>query len=105
MNRKQFIKGAGAGAAAIGGMVGCGGQAVGQASDTSSATVERGEGSTRRALHLPNGRTRFEKELMIWGAIPLQIKVSTNDTAGALFVFEHANMGKGGQSSSLPPTA
>jgi len=35
----------------------------------------------------------------------LQIKVSTNDTAGALFVFEHANMGKGGQSSSLPPTA
>ncbi|MEO7966530.1 MAG: cupin domain-containing protein [Gemmatimonadaceae bacterium] len=33
---------------------------------------------------------------MIWGVIPLQIKVSTNDTAGALFVFEHANMGRGG---------
>jgi len=33
---------------------------------------------------------------MIWGVIPLQIKVPTKDTAGALFVFEHADMGKGG---------
>jgi len=94
MNRKQFFKVAGA--ATIGGMVGCGGRAVGQSSDTSSATVDSGGGRTRRALHVPNGRNRFEKELMIWGVIPLQIKVSTNDTAGALFVFEHANMGRGG---------
>jgi mannose-6-phosphate isomerase-like protein (cupin superfamily) len=33
---------------------------------------------------------------MIWGVIPLQIKVSTNDTDGDLFVFEHADMSKGG---------
>ena len=33
---------------------------------------------------------------MIWGTIPLQMKISTDDTDGALFVFEHADMGKGG---------
>jgi mannose-6-phosphate isomerase-like protein (cupin superfamily) len=33
---------------------------------------------------------------MIWGVIPLQIKVSSDDTAGSFFVFEHADMGKGG---------
>lgn len=33
---------------------------------------------------------------MIWGVIPLQFNVSSKDTAGRLFVFEHADMGKGG---------
>ena len=33
---------------------------------------------------------------MIWGLIPLEVKVSTTDTGGALFVFEHADMGRGG---------
>ncbi|HEU4747341.1 MAG TPA: cupin domain-containing protein [Gemmatimonadaceae bacterium] len=62
-----------------------------------SSPAVRGDGATpRRALYVPNGRNRFEKEMMIWGIIPLQIKVSTDDTAGNLFVFEHANMGKGG---------
>jgi quercetin dioxygenase-like cupin family protein len=32
----------------------------------------------------------------IWGILPLQIKISTDDTDGALFVFEHADMAKGG---------
>lgn len=98
MNRKQFLNVAGvsAAAAAIGGVVGCGGMMVGRSRETSSATVSGVGARTRRALYVPNGRNRFEEELMIWGVIPLQIKVSTNDTAGALFVFEHADMGKGG---------
>ena len=33
---------------------------------------------------------------MIWGVIPLQIKVSGKDTNGSFFVFEHAKMSKGG---------
>lgn len=51
---------------------------------------------TQQGLYVPGGKDRFEEELKIWGVIPLQIKVSTDDTDGALFVFEHANMGKGG---------
>jgi mannose-6-phosphate isomerase-like protein (cupin superfamily) len=51
---------------------------------------------TQQGLYVPNGKHRFEEEMMIWGTIPLQIKVSTDDTEGALFVFEHADMGKGG---------
>jgi quercetin dioxygenase-like cupin family protein len=37
-----------------------------------------------------------ENDLMIWGLIPLKIKVSSKDTGGSLFVFEHTRMGKGG---------
>jgi len=51
---------------------------------------------TQQGLYVPNGKQRFEEELTIWGTIPLQIKISTDDTDGALFVFEHAEMGKGG---------
>ena len=51
---------------------------------------------TQQGLYVPNGKNRFEEELMIWGTIPLQIKISTDDTDGDLFVFEHADMGKGG---------
>ena len=50
----------------------------------------------KQVLYLPSGKNRFEEEMMIWGIIPLQIKISTDDTNGALFVFEHADMGKGG---------
>jgi mannose-6-phosphate isomerase-like protein (cupin superfamily) len=50
----------------------------------------------RQAVFVPRGKNRFDEELMIWGAIPLQIKVSSADTGGSLFVFEHAEMGKGG---------
>jgi quercetin dioxygenase-like cupin family protein len=98
MNRKQFLNvaSAGAGAAAIGGIVGCGARALDGAVQSSAATVNGGGVGTRRTLHVPNGRNAFEEQLMIWGVIPLQIKVPTKDTAGALFVFEHADMGKGG---------
>jgi mannose-6-phosphate isomerase-like protein (cupin superfamily) len=51
---------------------------------------------TQQGLHVPNGKDRSDEDLKIWGAIPLQIKVSSEDTDGALFVFEHAGMGKGG---------
>lgn len=51
---------------------------------------------TQQGLHVPNGEHRFEGVPKIWGTIPLQVKVSTDDTDGALFVFEHAGMGKGG---------
>lgn len=33
---------------------------------------------------------------MIWGLIPLLVKVSSGDTGGTLFVFAHEDMGKGG---------
>jgi len=51
---------------------------------------------TQQGLYVPNGKHRFEEELKIWSIIPLQIKISTDDTDGDLFVFEHADMGKGG---------
>jgi mannose-6-phosphate isomerase-like protein (cupin superfamily) len=97
MNRKHFLNVAGLGAAAtaIGSLVGCGGGTTDGAAEISS-TPSEGRSGTQRALHVPNGRNRFEQELMIWGVIPLQIKVATTDTAGRFFVFEHAEMGKGG---------
>ena len=52
--------------------------------------------STPQGLYVPNGKIRFEEELMIWGPIPLQIKISTDDTDGALFIFEHAGIAKFG---------
>jgi mannose-6-phosphate isomerase-like protein (cupin superfamily) len=52
--------------------------------------------STQQGLYVPDGKDRSEEELKIWDVIPLQIKVSTDDTDGALFVFEHADMAKGG---------
>jgi hypothetical protein len=51
---------------------------------------------TQQGLYVSSGKARFNEELKIWGVIPLQIKVSTSDTDGALFVFEHADMGRGG---------
>jgi mannose-6-phosphate isomerase-like protein (cupin superfamily) len=51
---------------------------------------------TQQGLYVPKGKDHSQEELRIWGLIPLQIKISTDDTDGALFVFEHADMGKGG---------
>ena len=95
MNRKQFLQLSGlAGAAtAMGGISGC---RSGLAAGMPSSTAANRSASGTRAVYVPNGRNRFKEEMMIWGVIPLQIKVSTADTAGSLFVFEHANMGKGG---------
>ena len=94
MNRKQFLQAVGVGAAAtaIGGIAGC---RSGMGAAMPSTTADR-RGARTRAVYVPNGRNRFDEAMMIWGVIPLQIKVSTEDSAGALFVFEHADMGKGG---------
>ena len=50
-----------------------------------------------KAIHVPAGRDRFdENQRMIWGVLPLSIKLSGKDTGGELFVFEHRRQGKGG---------
>lgn len=94
MNRKQFLRVAGLGGAAtaMAGIAGC--RSGNVAGMTPAGTSRRG--AATQAIYVPNGRNRFKEEMMIWGVIPLQIKVSTADTAGSLFVFEHADMGKGG---------
>lgn len=85
MNREQFVKLAGVSAVTLGGL----------AAFTSSSSTPA-EGRTGKAVYVPSRKNRFPKELMIWGIIPLQIKVSGKDTDGSFFVFEHAGMGKGG---------
>jgi mannose-6-phosphate isomerase-like protein (cupin superfamily) len=98
MNRKQFlhVAGIGAAAAATGSIVGCMPGMVGGPAGAAAATINPNGANRGKGVYVPNGRDRFEEQLMIWGVIPLQIKVSTRDTAGALFVFEHADMGRGG---------
>jgi mannose-6-phosphate isomerase-like protein (cupin superfamily) len=50
-----------------------------------------------KGIHVPAGKDRYNEEgLSIWGLIPLASKVSTQDTGGELYVFQHTNMGKGG---------
>lgn len=50
-----------------------------------------------KGVHVSAGNDRFqENELMIWGLIPLSTKVSTKDTEGRVYIFEHTDMGKGG---------
>ena len=95
MNRKQFVQLAGIGAAiaASGGMAGCADRTL---HNSTPAPATKKGGRTDKAVYVPNGKNRFQEELMIWGMIPLQIKVSGKDTDGSLFVFEHANMSKGG---------
>jgi mannose-6-phosphate isomerase-like protein (cupin superfamily) len=54
-------------------------------------------GQPTKGFHTPSGKDRFkEDDLMIWGAIPLSTKLSSKDTGGAIYLFEHADMGKGG---------
>ena len=92
MNRKQFLNVAGVGvaAAATGGI-------TARPHHVSAMTGQSARGARpRRAVFVPNGKNRIDEMLMIWGVIPLQIKISTSDTDGDLFVFEHANMSKGG---------
>jgi mannose-6-phosphate isomerase-like protein (cupin superfamily) len=98
MNRKQFLGVAGLATAttAIGGLAGCARPMAKGTAQTKSATTNDDVARAQRAIYVRNGRNRFEEELMIWGVIPLQIKVSSSDTAGSFFVFEHADMGKGG---------
>jgi mannose-6-phosphate isomerase-like protein (cupin superfamily) len=93
MNRKQFVKFAGFGAAiaATGAIAGCADRTISKSPPAAGSRIRAG-----KAVYVPNGKNRFEEELMIWGVIPYQVKVSTKDTDGSLFVFEHQKMGKGG---------
>jgi len=93
MNRKHFVKLSGFGAAAVatGVLATCDNK-----TSTNSKPVLVREARAKKAVHVPNGKNRFNNELMIWGIIPLQIKVSGEDTDGSLFTFEHAKMSKGG---------
>jgi quercetin dioxygenase-like cupin family protein len=92
MNRKQFVQLAGfsTAVAATGGLAG-----YANTITNSVPTIVKGA-RPEKAVYVPNGKDRFEKELMIWGVIPFQIKVSGQDTNGSFFVFEHAKMSKGG---------
>jgi quercetin dioxygenase-like cupin family protein len=92
MNRKQFVKLAGFGTAvaATGGMAGY----ANTITNSAQATVKGAR--AEKAVYVPNGKDRFQEELMIWGVIPFQIKVSGKDTDNSFFVFEHAKMSKGG---------
>src|SRR3954471_2648448 len=50
-----------------------------------------------KAVPVQSGQDRFqEHERMIWGLIPLAIKLSGQDTGGQVLLFEHREMGKGG---------
>jgi hypothetical protein len=41
-------------------------------------------------VHLAAGRDRHgNDEALIWGLIPLHIKISTTDSQGGPFLFEH----------------
>lgn len=55
------------------------------------------ENRASASIHVAAGRDRHAQEnALIWGLIPLAIKLSANDTAGELLVFQHTNMGRGG---------
>jgi mannose-6-phosphate isomerase-like protein (cupin superfamily) len=98
MNRKEFLRltGIGAAVAATAGMTGCANDSLRRPVTASAETFGEDGTAPRQAVYVPNGKNRFDEELMIWGVIPLQIKVSSADTDGSLFVFEHARMSKGG---------
>lgn len=93
MNRKQFVKLAAFGATvtATGVIAGC----KNEPSSNSEPEKDK-EVRAKKAVYVPSGKNRFNEELMIWGVIPYQIKVSGKDTADSYFVFEHAKMSKGG---------
>ncbi len=51
----------------------------------------------RKGIHVAAGRDRHGNDTaLIWGLIPLSIKLSGEDTGGELLVFMHPGMGKGG---------
>ena len=91
MNRKQFVK-----LASLGTATAATGAIAGTANRILANPVTAKGARASKAVYVPNGKNRYEEELMIWGLIPLQIKVSGKDTDGSFFLFEHANMSKGG---------
>ncbi|MBX7257104.1 MAG: cupin domain-containing protein [Candidatus Hydrogenedentes bacterium] len=50
-----------------------------------------------KAVAVPAGKDRFDENTqMVFGVFPLATKVSSKDTDGAVYIFEHAEMPKGG---------
>ena len=47
-------------------------------------------------IFVPAGQGRDKEVLKLAGIIPMEIKVSTKDTGGNVFVFEHRDMPRGG---------
>lgn len=80
--------------AVTGGVAGCVNKALNNPVLPASSKAK--DTKTEKAVYVPNGKNRFQEELLIWGIIPLQIKVSGKDTDGSFFVFEHTKMSKGG---------
>ena len=54
------------------------------------------EAANNSAIRLTEQQDVEARPLMIWGLIPLVPKIPTRATGGALFAFEHTDMGKGG---------
>lgn len=51
----------------------------------------------KTGIKVSAGADRFQEEnLLIWGKIPLASKISTQDTGGGFYAFEHKDMAKGG---------
>lgn len=60
-------------------------------------TRKLGMSNAATNLHVPAGKDLYQNHnAKIWGLIPINIKVSSADSGGAFFVFQHNNMGKGG---------
>ncbi len=83
------LAGIGTAIAATGSITGCADQNLAQ-------TSTNNETRSKKALYVPNGKNRFQENLMIWGVIPLQIKISGKDTDESLFLFAHQHIGKSG---------
>lgn len=81
-------------AAATAGLLGCNNHET--TSNVAAISDVKETQRVEKAVYVPNGKNRFSEQLMIWGIIPLQIKVSGKDNDGSLFLFEHAGMSKGG---------
>ncbi len=47
-------------------------------------------------IHVPEGQDRLGNRLIVEGVVPLDRKVTTQDTNGGIFIYEHKNVGKGG---------
>ena len=83
MDRRAFIKSTVASASAL---------AIGTPAD---AAEDKGS-TSKRGVHVPAGKDRFNDPIRLFDGVPLDGKVSAKDTSGGFYVFEHADMGKGG---------
>jgi quercetin dioxygenase-like cupin family protein len=51
----------------------------------------------QRAIHVPAGTDRFNNNgAKIWGLLPLADKLSSQETGGQVYIFEHRDQPKGG---------